>query len=282
MILWGADPGDRRLHRSPAAKGAGPRLPAALSPAPAMVVTWVPWSEPWAGRRPTRTGSSSSTSGSSAIGSPAGVSGSPCGPSSSTSNTSSTRARISSPPASRPRPAGPVGDGRSSSSEGATPGGGRPTRRTAWHRSSRPRPSSSHSSGALDCDLQMSPLTNSMPVLRDGLLAGGSAHDYVMAWVALPSLTVTASRQRYVPLGSLPDGGRTIRYESLDSDFSAEVTFDFGRARDRLSAARPARRLSRAPGQGPCPPGSADAATGITGHTAPGGVRSPGPTAPVP
>ena len=47
-----------------------------------------------------------------------------------------------------------------------------------------------------------------------------------MAWVALPSLTVTASRQRYVPLGSLPDGGRTIRYESLDSDFSAEVTFD--------------------------------------------------------
>ena len=81
-------------------------------------------------------------------------------------------------------------------------------------------------SGALDCDLQMSPLTNSMPVLRDGLLAGGSAHDYVMAWVALPSLTVTSSRQRYVPLGSLPDGGRTIRYESLDSDFSAEVTFD--------------------------------------------------------
>jgi hypothetical protein len=79
---------------------------------------------------------------------------------------------------------------------------------------------------ALDCDIQLSPLTNSMPVLRHDMLAGGSAHEFLMAWVALPALSVTPSRQRYVPLGSLPDGGRLIRYESLDSAFVAELTFD--------------------------------------------------------
>ncbi len=80
--------------------------------------------------------------------------------------------------------------------------------------------------GALDCDLQMSPLTNSMPVLRHDLLAGGDPHDFLMAWVAVPALSVVPSRQRYVPLGALPDGGRSIRYESLDSDFVADVSFD--------------------------------------------------------
>ncbi len=80
--------------------------------------------------------------------------------------------------------------------------------------------------GALDCDLHMSPLTNTMPVLRHGMLAGGPAHDFQMAWVALPTLSVVPSRQRYVPLGPLPAGGRTIRYELLDSDFRADVSFD--------------------------------------------------------
>jgi hypothetical protein len=81
-------------------------------------------------------------------------------------------------------------------------------------------------SGALDCDIQMSPLTNSMPVLRHGLLAGGEPPDFLMAWVAVPALSVVPSRQRYVPLGPLAGGGRTIRYVSLDSDFVADVSFD--------------------------------------------------------
>jgi hypothetical protein len=36
---------------------------------------------------------------------------------------------------------------------------------------------------ALDCDLALSPLTNSMPVLRHGLLDGGGPLEFLMAWV---------------------------------------------------------------------------------------------------
>ena len=50
---------------------------------------------------------------------------------------------------------------------------------------------------ALDCDLALSPLTNSMPVLRHRLLEGGGPVDLVMAWVSVPDLSVHASRQRY-------------------------------------------------------------------------------------
>jgi hypothetical protein len=84
--------------------------------------------------------------------------------------------------------------------------------------------------GALDCDLQMSPLTNSMPVLRHEMLNGGPAREFLMAWVALPELSVVPSRQRYVPLGTLPDGGGLVRYESVDGsvdgDLVAEISFD--------------------------------------------------------
>ena len=80
--------------------------------------------------------------------------------------------------------------------------------------------------GALDCDLEMSPLTNSMPVLRHGMSSGGQDREFLMAWVALPALTVVPSRQRYVPLGVLPDGGYQVRYESVDGDFVAAISFD--------------------------------------------------------
>lgn len=80
--------------------------------------------------------------------------------------------------------------------------------------------------GALDCDLQESPLTNTMPVLRHGLLEQEGTFDFVMAWVAVPSLAIHPSAQRYTALRDLPGGRRLIRYEGLDSDFSAELTFD--------------------------------------------------------
>lgn len=51
--------------------------------------------------------------------------------------------------------------------------------------------------GALDCDLALSPLTNSMPVLRHRLHEGGGPVDFRMAWVSVPDLVVDASRQRY-------------------------------------------------------------------------------------
>jgi hypothetical protein len=75
--------------------------------------------------------------------------------------------------------------------------------------------------GALDCDLGLSPLTNSMPVLRHGLLEAGEPVDFVVAWVSVPDLAVHASPQRYVPLGD-----RVVRFESLDGDFSADIVFD--------------------------------------------------------
>src|SRR6266852_1153450 len=77
---------------------------------------------------------------------------------------------------------------------------------------------------ALDCDLGLSPLTNSMPVLWHGLLRGGGPVDFLMAWVSVPDLGVRASRQRYTFMR--PEGeGAVVRYESLDSLFTADITF---------------------------------------------------------
>jgi hypothetical protein len=78
---------------------------------------------------------------------------------------------------------------------------------------------------ALDCDLGLSPLTNTMPVLRHALLTGGGPVDLTMAWVAVPELAVVASPQRYTFVRREADRS-IVRYESLDSDFSAEITFD--------------------------------------------------------
>ncbi|OLC26950.1 MAG: hypothetical protein AUG06_09460 [Actinobacteria bacterium 13_1_20CM_2_65_11] len=78
---------------------------------------------------------------------------------------------------------------------------------------------------ALDCDLALSPLTNSMPVLRHGLLQGGGPVDFLMAWVSVPDLGVRASRQRYTFVRAEAQGA-VVRYKSLDSGFTADITFD--------------------------------------------------------
>ena len=71
----------------------------------------------------------------------------------------------------------------------------------------------------LDCfDLGNSPLFNSLPVLRDGLLGGDSARDYVMRWVSVPELEVHEAPQRYEPLGDA-----AIRFSS--EGFVAEIRF---------------------------------------------------------
>jgi uncharacterized protein len=64
-------------------------------------------------------------------------------------------------------------------------------------------------------DLGYSPLFNSLPVLA-GL---DEATDFVMSFVAVPSLEVSRSEQRYEPLGE-----RVIRYSS--DSFVADITFD--------------------------------------------------------
>jgi hypothetical protein len=68
-------------------------------------------------------------------------------------------------------------------------------------------------------DLGWSPLFNSLPVFRDGLLRGGSPRDYVMRWVDVPSLEVSASEQRYEPLG-----GGAVRFRA--GTFTADIRFD--------------------------------------------------------
>jgi uncharacterized protein len=68
-------------------------------------------------------------------------------------------------------------------------------------------------------DVAYSPLFNSLPVLHDGLIAGGTARDYVMRFVTVPELTATESRQRYDPLG-----GGLVRFSS--GDFVADLQFD--------------------------------------------------------
>jgi uncharacterized protein len=105
---------------------------------------------------------------------------------------------------------------------------------------------------ALDCDLGLSPLTNTMPVLRHGLLDGGGPVEFLMAWVSVPWLAVTPSRQRYTHLrrgtadelglalpagageggageGGAGEGGAggdlsLLRFQA--GDFSADVAFD--------------------------------------------------------
>jgi hypothetical protein len=68
-------------------------------------------------------------------------------------------------------------------------------------------------------DLAWSPLFNSLPVIRDGLLQDGPPRDYVMCWVAVPSLRVTSSEQRYQPLGN----GK-VRFTA--GEFTADIRFD--------------------------------------------------------
>ncbi len=78
---------------------------------------------------------------------------------------------------------------------------------------------------ALDCDLGLSPLTNSMPVLRHGLHEGGGPVDFLMAWVSVPDLAVSPSRQRYTFIGR-ERRGRVVRFEDRDGTFVADITFD--------------------------------------------------------
>jgi len=78
--------------------------------------------------------------------------------------------------------------------------------------------------GALDCDLAFSPLTNAMPVRRHRLDRGGT-ESFLMAWVSLPDLEVTPSRQHYTYV-STDEAGSSVRYESESRDFVADLELD--------------------------------------------------------
>jgi uncharacterized protein len=80
-------------------------------------------------------------------------------------------------------------------------------------------------SEALDIDVGFSPLTNSMPILRHELHRQEGSRDFVMAWVSIPDLRVSASKQRYEHVRS-GNGGATVRFLELDSEFTAELELD--------------------------------------------------------
>ena len=85
--------------------------------------------------------------------------------------------------------------------------------------------------GAVDCDIALCPLTNTMPILRLGLLgptAPPAETALVMAWVDVPSLRVLRSDQVYTARSPLdPATGRAVvRYTSASRDFTADLTVD--------------------------------------------------------
>jgi uncharacterized protein len=79
-------------------------------------------------------------------------------------------------------------------------------------------------SDARDIDIENSPLTNTMPILRESFQAGGSG-DFVMAFVRMPTLRVEASPQRYEHVRRAEDGS-VVRYISRDGDFTADLELD--------------------------------------------------------
>ena len=79
-------------------------------------------------------------------------------------------------------------------------------------------------SEARDIDIENSPLTNTMPILRHGFQREGSG-DFVMAFVTTPSLRVEASPQRYEHVRAAGEGS-VVRYLSRDGTFTAELELD--------------------------------------------------------
>ncbi len=85
--------------------------------------------------------------------------------------------------------------------------------------------------GALDCDLALCPVTNSMPVLRLGLLgedAPAAPTVLTMAWVEVPSLRVRRSDQVYAAHTPYDPGtGQgVVTYTSATRGFTADLTLD--------------------------------------------------------
>lgn len=81
--------------------------------------------------------------------------------------------------------------------------------------------------GALDVDLELSPLFNTMPALRHGLVRKSGSVDLVMAWVTVPDLAVHRSPQRYSFVRLIDEEQSLVRFESLAGDgFAADITYE--------------------------------------------------------
>lgn len=101
--------------------------------------------------------------------------------------------------------------------------------------------------GAVDCDLGRSPLTNLMPIRRHELHRQAGGMDFLMAWVSVPDLAVHPSRQWYEHLRATA-GGADVRYVGAHRGFEGQLELD----RDGIVVRYPdlARRVTTA-GEGP-------------------------------
>ena len=75
--------------------------------------------------------------------------------------------------------------------------------------------------GCIDADISATLFTNTLPIRRLGLRTGESI-DLKVAYVAAPGLGVEPDGQRY----TCPKEGELYRYESLESDFMADLRVD--------------------------------------------------------
>lgn len=80
-------------------------------------------------------------------------------------------------------------------------------------------------SGALDCDLARSPLTNLMPVRRHRLHERPGQADFLMAWVSVPDLALRPSQQHYEHVRRDNDHA-VVRYVGRHRDFVGELVLD--------------------------------------------------------
>ena len=78
--------------------------------------------------------------------------------------------------------------------------------------------------GCIDIDISATPFTNTLPIRRIQWQVGQS-EVFKMAYIHIPDLTVSVDPQRYTCLEKTAHGA-TFRYESLDSDFTADITVD--------------------------------------------------------
>src|SRR3954453_2920032 len=77
--------------------------------------------------------------------------------------------------------------------------------------------------GAEDCDLGLSPLSNTMPLLRHRLHQEPGAVELTMAWVSVPDLGLHRSLQRYEHLRATATGA-VVRFSS--DDFTSDLVVD--------------------------------------------------------
>ena len=78
--------------------------------------------------------------------------------------------------------------------------------------------------GCLDVDITATPFTNTLPIRRLNLAAGGSAEIKVV-YFTIPAMRVNVEPQRYTCLETGSAGGK-YKFESADGEFTAVITVD--------------------------------------------------------